>query len=240
MLTQMNRQEVRGFTLIELLVVIAIIAILAAMLLPTLTKAKETSKKASCTSNLHQIGIAMFLYADDNDGVVPRGNDVLWWKVMGSQMGVKAGEYAKVKVLLCPAYPDKTQLICYVDSSWEFDNATDQTGHQVNKPTKLGRVQSPAQTVYFADNENGSWRHVIDDLGTYSTDLTLDVWRSDQLPYPPDGSSADLAPGKTLGPNRRVAAARHGAGSDLLHFDGHTGWKKATRITVDDWRERRW
>lgn len=63
-----------GFTLIELLVVIAIIAILAAILFPVFAQAKNAAKKAACLSNVRQLGMANFMYAEDNeDNNVPSG-----------------------------------------------------------------------------------------------------------------------------------------------------------------------
>ena len=69
---RLGLQRSRGFTLIELLVVVAIVALLAALLLPALTRSKEAARSARCKSNLRQLGFALNLYVQDNQERYPR------------------------------------------------------------------------------------------------------------------------------------------------------------------------
>ncbi|MEP0844454.1 MAG: prepilin-type N-terminal cleavage/methylation domain-containing protein [Phycisphaerae bacterium] len=72
LLTPRERIQRRGFTLIEVLVVVAIIALLISILLPSLKRAKEVSRRTVCLSNLHQMGVGMVPYAQDHKGLLPQ------------------------------------------------------------------------------------------------------------------------------------------------------------------------
>ena len=72
--------EERAWTLVELLVVITVIGILAALLLPVLAMARESARRATCTANLRQIGMALSMYVSDYDDMFPNNdNPYLWW-----------------------------------------------------------------------------------------------------------------------------------------------------------------
>src|SRR4051794_1992601 len=91
-----------GFTLIELLTVIAIIAVLAGLLLPALSRAKENARMVQCLNNLHQIGMGLMFYADDFDGRYPAigGTTDRQWVIEDHTLGGKdpSPEYTNIFV----------------------------------------------------------------------------------------------------------------------------------------------
>ncbi len=196
----------RAFTLIELLVVIAIIAILASMLLPALTRAKSQSSAAYCLNQMRQIGLATLMYADDNDGCLPRSthsalaNGQLPWAyallpyLRGKEFTRPDSAWTNIFATYyrCPKGPKEVM-------DWSYGKSVypELTAQETGGPTwnRLFQIPRPVATVIYGEKLGGSMAdhfmaHFWNDGGQPEVDQTRHNGKSNYLFC--DGHAAKL------------------------------------------------
>ncbi len=210
-----SSRRINGFTLIELLVVIAIIAILAAMLLPALAKAKEKARGIRCMSNTRQMGLAYFMYGEDNrDQMVtlylftkaPVGayfpGDVTWW------------------VDLLRPYLQGTNVIACASAGNDFGiamNHPELTAWSDQSTPKLSSIKRPVESIPIADSG------LIANKADKNPDLWTEVPKSAFLYWrtPNNLGYYDTDPQRPVG--------RHNRRCNAGYVDGHS---EAIRVSV--------
>jgi prepilin-type N-terminal cleavage/methylation domain-containing protein/prepilin-type processing-associated H-X9-DG protein len=209
-----------GFTLIELLVVIAIIAILAAILFPVFARARENARRASCQSNLKQIGLGVLQYIQDyderyplrrgtaNDGVNDPHN--MWY-------GGITPYLKSAQIFQCPSDSNAP------NASLDHGGYSDYFYNSLLHNKSQARLSATAQTI------------MLGDIGYYSTDPAReDLKISDGCDNDNDGDTCTNppttpAPGglATIDNGGRVPSAqRHLEGANYAFADGHVKWFK--------------
>ena len=226
-LTSIHLPNRRAFTLIELLVVIAIIAILAAMLLPALAKAKEKAKVIKCVSNQKQIALGYLLYMDDNQGWIPLstsdlGDNANWYLEISPYLYKQEKNadtvVAKDKVIACPS----AKIDEVVRNGWvgKFYGGYGQNYYY------LGFAEQWVSSFYFRKKVTPCDKPTEtcmngDGLDPVGGSLgKVQPWNIGYLyppPHIPDGSSGGVQP-----------FIRHGKGGNYCWVDGHasfTSWQ---------------
>lgn len=250
-----NWQGRPAFTLIELMVVIAVIAILAAMLLPTLGQAKKQARHVHCLSNLKQWGINWMVYADDNDGSFPAGNTVGWAR--GEWVKALLDHYRRrPEILLCPLAtarrgPGARENLVAEDSPAAVAYGGPRSCYEFPLPDP---ILGPGRRLLSSYGIN-NWvydppRDVTEIQGrpTRSNWRTFDVPAPTEIPLFADSmwrgggpSHTDAPPsfnGRWAGADaefHHFAIARHRKGINLVFFDGSARYSSARELWKMPW-----